>query len=293
MYSTERKKQFMSMVGAVVASSWVSAAGTLPVTNAQPRPSTECLRAIAAGRLSARTVSRAVETCSRIAATSDCRARLTEVLGVVLSEGNENIRSATLEGLQATSSDGKNLEARRLASEIALTASEPREAVRAPFNLMGDAKKSDSVFDDRVPPTRREFVAHPDSRTWARLSAYVGQFLSTEPGTRVKEAFGVIAAPDCETALGGQASAVCHDLGLWAIHRVAFGFAIAGLRESRGDPEVVRRYLEVDRVVMEKALLNIELADNPNWSAYTFMLRRWMASPPGRWQAWADIDAAF
>jgi hypothetical protein len=225
--------------------------------------------------------------------TSDCKIRLVTVLQAAATDGDEKTRRAVHAGLEETSANGTTLATRKLAAEFSFAVSASQNAGHVlEQQALSEPWKAETPAD-RLPPTREDLVVRPTVRTWYRLLAYVEQFLSADPGERVKEAFAAVAAPDCDTVLTGRVRETCNELGLVTIQRASFTFAIGGLRESRGNLKVVGRCLAVDRNALDKALLNVEVTGDPGSWSYAQMLRHWLAKPPTRWEAWADLDAAF
>jgi hypothetical protein len=253
-------------------------------------PAVQVLRAIASGSATPAVLEAAIEPCAaRFGRAAGCGARLEAVL-TAFSKTGLGEKNLVLEAM------GKVLQG----AEPSRAREEMREARDRIAVGQNDSVEQQGVSGRRLwfsklagserPPVRADEGRISQSVFKARLLVYLNSLLSNEPRLRIRQALEGTTAQSCETLYGGRALDVCSDLGLWRLQWASLWLAVTDLQDSQGDADILSRYLDLDRSILEPAIAKGERSNDESLATYVHVLRRWMERRPTRWQAWADIE---
>jgi hypothetical protein len=287
------KRQYVRLLPLLLGGGASSILGAIDVRPEGASPAAAILRDIAGGRVTSDRISAAVSQCTLPGAPSrwgsGCSTRLADVL-LTYAESGAAARQTVREGIRRIRGErGTPL------SAAVRSIPEQLESPHANYSDSGRVNSTGGKWYIKAaggegPPKSSDIGRLPISTFEARLLTFLSGLLSGDPKERVKEALEAASADDCETSYKGRAREVCEDLGPARIMRGSLWLAFDDLADSRGDLDVLSRYLDVDRRILTAAVERGELSGDEGLTPYMMLMRRWMKERPTRWQAWADIE---
>ena len=260
-----------------------------------PSPVVQSLRAVATGRAKASDLAQEIERCwtYRESRFPGCTQRLEEVLGEFSSTGSvgQTVVAEAID-LAMRGEVGRSKWAAELGNlrlRVTSERAQPHPAVPA-----ADVRSYARDAAGKGPPSESE-MGHMSLREFdGRLLAYVDTFLPTKDrNARIAEALEGSDLAELRGAFRGRALETCRDLTLTRLRLASLRLAMMELQVSRGNPEVLRAFLDLDRGRLDAILEAAELSLDESLIMSATLLRRWVAKRPSRWEAWADIEEIF
>ncbi|MCK6685978.1 MAG: hypothetical protein L6R30_26580 [Thermoanaerobaculia bacterium] len=277
-----------SLRGIIIIIGALSAIGAgIDVSGVAPRPDVEILRAMGSKTLTSATVRTAIAKCGALADVAECEARLRGTLPRILEESDASTREVILDGLREVIRQGgpPSAVAAGLLKEIQSTRGRSPQAKESEEKWF--KKQAEKAEPTLTAASIRE-LSQPDYE--ARLLTYVDQRLSEDRQGRVEEGFQAYVATTCAEILRGHAMDACRELGISEIQRASLSLALMGLLQSQAQPEVVDRYLTLDRELVDRVWLKTRMGiGDERLRATLDLVHRWRESRPDRWNAWADL----
>jgi hypothetical protein len=250
------------------------------------RPDVEILRAQDAKRLTANAVAEAVQACVTSADPVVCEGRLGVVLPVLSRDGEGGVGEVVRDGLRLAEKEwNRDGMATRLLNGVA----EPgrQEAPAKTQQRLAIRQGADSE--------QRQLSASDISRLSGpeydqRLLEYVDGLLPREAQERAMTGLRGYVASTCSDIFEGRSTGTCQEIGLTELRRASLWLGLMELLQSRAEPDVVARYIRLDRELVDRVWAKAQVASgSETLGRAVAMVRRWQETTPSRWSAWADL----